>query len=412
MTSLLSPPRTADADLRHRRPLVLLALLGGAAAAAGTLVVCLALGVVGWFLADAGAHGAPRDGLRVGALGWLMGHGSGVRVAAAAVTVVPLGVTALCGWVIWRLGLRVGDSVSGHGPDADRIADGERDWTVPAATLLFAVGYVAVVWVTASLAGTPDTAPSTTRAVLWSLGLCLLVAGPAIAVGSGRLAIWAAVLPEPVRAAWSAAARILGWFLAVSLATFLLALVLDGAAALNVLSQLHTDAGESATFAVLTGALIPNATVFAGSYLLGPGFSVGLGTLVSPTAVVIGPLPLLPLLAALPDAGPTPAWTPWLMAVPPLVAALGAAAAQRRHPTLRFDEAALRGGVGGLLAGIGFTVLAAVAGGSAGPGRMREVTPFVSDVLVHAVPALAIGGLAGGVVMTWWQRRRVARSGA
>ena len=60
---------------------MLLATLGGAvAAAASTLVVCLAVGVVGWFLTDAGAHGAPRDGLRVGALGWLIAHGSGVRV--------------------------------------------------------------------------------------------------------------------------------------------------------------------------------------------------------------------------------------------------------------------------------------------------------------------------------------------
>ena len=78
MTSLLSPPGppTPTCGTAARwcaRP------LGGAAAAAGTLVVCLALGVVGWFLADAGAHGAPRDGLRVGALGWLMAHGSGVQ---------------------------------------------------------------------------------------------------------------------------------------------------------------------------------------------------------------------------------------------------------------------------------------------------------------------------------------------
>jgi hypothetical protein len=135
---------------------------------------------------------------------------------------------------------------------------------------------------------------------------------------------------------------------------------------------------------------------------------VGVGTLVSPTAVVIGPLPLFPLLAALPDAGPTAAWTAWLMVVPLVVAAWGAARAQRRHPTRRWDEGALRGGVGGVLAGIGFTLLAALAGGAAGPGRMREFSPLVSDVLVHAVPALGIGGLLGGVAMTWWQRRRTA----
>src|SRR5215218_946244 len=141
MTSLLSgPARTqtrAPVDARHRRPLVLLAVLGGVAAAASTLVVCLAVGVVGWFLTDAGAHGAPRDGLRAGAIAWLMGHGSGLTIAGVTITAIPLGVSVVCAWSVWRIAHRVGDSVSGHGPDADALADGARDWTVPTATLLF-----------------------------------------------------------------------------------------------------------------------------------------------------------------------------------------------------------------------------------------------------------------------------------
>src|SRR4051812_45800915 len=120
MTSLPPhPARTSDqvsADLRHRRPLVVVATLGGVTAAVATLVVCLALGVVGWFLTDAGAHGAPRDALRAGALAWLMAHGSGVHVQGAAVTLVPLGLTLVVAWALWRVGNRVGDSISGTGP--------------------------------------------------------------------------------------------------------------------------------------------------------------------------------------------------------------------------------------------------------------------------------------------------------
>ena len=164
MTALM-PDRTRPSagelrrDLRHRRPLVLLAPLAGAVAAASTLLVCLALGVAGWFLTDAGAHGTPRDGLRVGALAWLMAHGSGVHVGGALVSVMPLGITLVCAWATWRIGHRLGDSISGHGPDAQRIADGERDWTVPAAALLYAAGYVAVAAVTGALASTAATAP-------------------------------------------------------------------------------------------------------------------------------------------------------------------------------------------------------------------------------------------------------------
>ncbi len=415
MTSLLpgaTPASTAtrpgssrSADPRHRRPLVLVATLGGASAAMATLMICLAVGVVGWFLADAGAHGTPRDGLRVGALGWLLAHGSGLRIDGVAVSVVPLGLTSLAAWAVWRLGHRVGDSVSGHGPDADRIADGERDWTVATATAAFAVGYLAVAYVTFRLAATAETAPSLVRVVGWSLLLCATFGLVAISVGSGRAAIWAAFVPASVRAAGAACLRVLGAYLLVSTAVFAVALAVDFGTAVNVMSRLHLGAGDGTVYTALTATLVPNAAVFTGSYLLGPGFTVGAHTLVSPTVVVLGPLPMFPLLAALPANGPTPAWTTYLLALPPLVAAVAVARSQRRFPTLRWDHGALRGCVGGVLAGVLLGLLATVAGGAVGPGRMRDVGPFASDVLVHAITAFGIGGLVGGLLMTWWQRR-------
>jgi hypothetical protein len=416
MTSLLPGSASATrgsvdpADPRHRRPLVLVATLGGAAAAVATLLVCLALGVVGWFLADAGAHGTPRDGLRVGALGWLLGHGSGIRVGGVAVTVVPLGLTALCAWSIWRLGHRVGDSVSGHGPDADRIADGERDWTVAVATAAFTGGYLLVAICTSRLAATSAAVPSSARVALWTLALCVTIGLTAIAIGSGRAAIWAAFLPPSMRAAAATCLRILGGYAAVAALVFLLALLIDFGAAVNVMSRLHTDAGDGVVYTALTATVLPNAVLFSASYLLGPGFAVGANTLVSPTLVSTGALPMFPLLAALPDNGPTPAWTAYLLAVPVLVAAVAAFRSQRRNPTLRWEEGALRGCVGGVVAGVLLGLLASVSGGAVGPGRMREVGPLGFDVLVHAITAFGIGGLVGGLAMTWWQRRAARRA--
>lgn len=414
MTSLLPGSASAQAvdrtDARHRRPLVLVALLGGAGAALATLLVCLAAGVVGWFLTDAGVHGTPRDGLRVGALGWLLAHGSGLNVDGVAITVVPLGLTALAAWAVWRLGHRVGDSISGHGPDAERIADGERDWTVPTAALAFTGGYAAVAVLTFRLAATPETAPSLARVLLWSLLLCLTFGLAAISTGSGRAAIWAASLPPSVRASGATCLRLLGAYLVVS-GTFLLgALVVDFDTAVNVMSRLHTDAGDATIYTVISATVVPNATVFSASYLLGPGFAVGVDTLVSPTLVSLGPLPMFPLLAALPDAGPTPAWTTYVIGLAPVVAALAAARSQRRNPTLRWDEGALRGCAGGVLAGVLLGLLAGIAGGSVGPGRMTEVGPFAFDVMVHAITAFGVGGLVGGVLMTWWQRRAARRA--
>jgi hypothetical protein len=58
-----------------------------------------------------------------------------------------------------------------------------------------------------------------------------------------------------------------------------------------------------------------------------------------------------------------------------------------------------------MLAGLGFGLLASLAGGRVGPGRMADVGPEVFPVLLHAVTAFGIGGLLGGLAITWWQRR-------
>ena len=84
-------------------------------------------------------------------------------------------------------------------------------------------------------------------------------------------------------------ADVLAW-----LATLANIAEIDLDAAATVMSQLHTDAGDATLFTLLSAAVVPNAVAFSGSYLLGPGFAVGAHTLVSPTVVVLGPLPLFP----------------------------------------------------------------------------------------------------------------------
>lgn len=404
MTATLTPPRSSATD-DVRRPLTLLATAGGAVAAASTLVTCFGVGVVGWFLTDGGVHGEPRDGIRAAATAWLMAHGSGVQVRGVPVTVVPLGLTLVCAWVVWRFGLRLGEAVSGYGPDADALSDGERDWTVPAAAGLFTAAYLLVGLVTGLLASTAAAQPALGPVVVWCLLLAGLVGTAGIAVGSGRASVWLSLVPAAVRACVATA----GWMLAAHLlaAVVLLigALVADLSTALSVLSRLHTDSGDKILFGLLTLTVVPNAIVCAGSYLLGPGFTVGTGTLVSPSVVAIGPVPLFPLLAALPDNGPTPAWTPLLVLVPVTVAAAGAMRGHRRNPTIHWDHGALRGGVAGVLTGVAYTALAAVAGGAAGPGRMADVGPLVGQVLVHGIVSFGMGGLLGGLAATWWLRR-------
>ncbi|SFB35624.1 hypothetical protein SAMN05192575_108138 [Nocardioides alpinus] len=404
MTSLLTRPDSARVDPARPRPLVLIATLGGVLAALGPLVVLLAVGVIGWFVTDAGVHGAPRDGMRMGALAWLAGHGSGVTVMGARITIVPLGITAIAAWSMWRLGHRVGDAVSSHGPDADRISDGERDLTVPTAIMTFFAGYAVVAVVVATLAAGSSADPSVPRVLSWTVVMTVLVAAPAIAVGSGRAAIWAAFLPATVRAGAAVAGAVLSTLLITSGLVFVVALALSFDEAATLTSQLHPSPSEAGLYALVNAAFVPNAALFTGSYLLGPGFAVGGATLVSPSAVVLGPLPLVPLVAALPAVGTPAGWVGALLVLPPVAAAVAAFRTLRGRP-LRWDQVALAGCGGGLVAGIGFAVLASISGGAAGPGRMRFVGPFSRDVLVHGVTACGIGALLGAGVVALLVRR-------
>jgi len=296
--------------------------------------------------------------------------------------------------------------VSGHGPDADAIADGERDWTVASATGLFAAGYAAVAVVTHHLATSPATSPSLTRTLFWAVLLCGLVGGTAIAVGSGRAAIWTSFLPISVRAAAAAAWRTLFWYAALSAVVLGVALVVDWDGAVNVMSQLHTSPGAATLLVGLCVLVTPNATLFTGSYLLGPGFAVGTGTLVSPSAVLLGPVPAFPLLAALPAEGTPPPWTDALAAVPVLAGAAAAVLVVRRFPVPELGTGAVRGLGSGVVGGVLTTVLVGLAGGAVGPGRMAHIGAALVPTFVAATVAMGVGGLVGGVGATWWSRRR------
>lgn len=415
MTSLMprshlrsSRPGEGPAGGPGRRPLAAVATAGGIGAALAAMLLTGCLGVIGWFLTDSGAHGTAGDGLRVGALAWLVGLGSGVHVQGAALTAIPLGLTLVAAVVQARVAARVGEAVSGHGPDADGLADGERDWTVPVATGLFGLGYLVTAVVTASVAAGVagvDVAPDVRRLVLVTVLLCAGVGGTAIAIGSGRAAVWSALAPPALRAAVDLARRLLLAWLAVAALGFAAAFVVDLGTAANIVSQLHAGAGDVLVLVVISAAVLPNAVLFSSAYLLGPGFAVGAGTVVAPSGVVLGPLPMFPMLAALPDAGTPPLWVGALQLLAPCVALVVTWRALRAVPLRGYEDAALRGCGGGLLAAVGLALLTAFAGGAVGPGRMQHVAPATGEVLFHAVVALGLGALVGAVLACWGQRR-------
>ncbi len=377
------------------RPLTVSAVLAALGAVATTLGTCMALGVIGWFLADAGAHGQTTDALRVGALAWLVGLGSQVSVSGVPLGIVPLAVTALIAMVLYRSGRWA----------AATSQPTEDDRTVVFAATILSGLYVVVAVVTCVAVSQDSASPGLGRTVMGSLLVSAVAGTLGLAAGTGRLRVWVERVPGWVRSiAYGATTAFL--LLVVASAVLVAAALLLGLnRAATVMSELQLGRGDYVMYALAAVAVAPNAVLLGSAYLLGPGFAVGTGTVVSPTAVALGPVPAFPLLAALPDAGPTPGWAVGLLAVPVAVAAAGAVLAQRSYRVSAYDSAALRGFGCGFGAAVLTTVAVALAGGPMGTGRMADIGAPVGAVLVAGLMAMCLGGLVAGVVTAWWQRR-------
>jgi hypothetical protein len=133
------------------------------------------------------------------------------------------------------------------------------------------------------------------------------------------------------------------------------------------------------TFTVSTGqlTLMPNLIAFGNAWLTGVGFSVGQGSTVSPLVTELGPLPAIPMLAALPVSSSSLGVL--FILVPLLAAFFGTLLVKSHTAELRFNyssatTAAISLGLSiGLVAALEMWVLVELASGSLGPGRMSLV---------------------------------------
>lgn len=198
------------------------------------------------------------------------------------------------------------------------------------------------------------------------------------------------------RPRWAAPALSLAYGAARALA--LLSLLVVAAAAFKGagrVSVLH-DALAGGGFIAMAGlvllqiAWVPTMLIWACSWLIGAGFSVGTGTVFAPDRVVAGPAPALPLLGLLP-AAPLSTAGLWL----PLVVTVGAmVAAWRRRAvlnSLRVRHAVSAAGAAALLVAAGVGLLCLAASGSVGPGRMTDVGPQVLYTVILVFVEVGVG---------------------
>ncbi len=329
--------------------------LAGAEAAIGSWLVVAVVAIAGYVATAAAPELGSAgwvDAARVGSVVWLLGHGGGLALGGAAITLVPLGVTAI-GAVAAATSIR-----------RARLTGW---WPVAAAVLVytgFAAGF-------AALAGTPGS----WRGVI---GAAVVAALAALVAMRGRypreLARLVERVPAQVRVGLSGALRVAVLLLALGLVVVLAALVLGLSRVMDIHRSLVPDVVSSVIIVVAQLVLLPTLVVWGTSYLAGPGFAVGDGTSFSPFGIDAGPLPVVPVLGALPAPG-SMAGSAGAVVVLGVLAGAAAGVWLRRRRPLGLTHSLVAAVVTAAGAAVVLAVLAAASSGSVGPGRMAAVGP-------------------------------------
>lgn len=380
------PPPTFKVPLQ---PWLVGGAIAGASAAVVGWLVMLALATAGWFPDRTGSY---ADVARFASQLFLAANGGGWHVADVLVTIVPLGLSALF-WLLVRLAV-----TTAYARSVPKDADATKRRVIAlqlAASATFA--YAVFVSVAAATLGV--------TAQLWrSVVGSILLAGWAAAMAVGRQARFnlTARWPAPLRFVPKAVFGAL-LVLAVGSSAAMGTALIAGAQRMSALEN-GLMLGPNGAFALTVAqlAFLPNLMVWAGSYTLAAGFTVGLGSVVSPTVTNLGLLPAVPITGALPTPGVGEPWQLCWLTAGVLAGALAAIVVvrerSRRLPRPpRFDETALVGGLSGVLAGLAWVGVAAVTRGDLGTERLVGVGPRITELTIIAPTVLGIAGLFVGL---------------
>lgn len=144
--------------------------------------------------------------------------------------------------------------------------------------------------------------------------------------------------------------------------------------------------------------LLPNFVIWAAAWIVGAGFSIGLGTAVSPAGTLLGPVPGIPMFAAVPQVSGQ--WGYLVLLVPVLIAFVVAMVLRQRHD--RYSSPARAKVVFGVAFGIAAVVAVLLglaswwAGGAIGPGRMSMIGPDPFMVAAWSFGLVFVGAVVGG----------------
>lgn len=382
---------------RDQRPgsrLAIAGAVGGAWAVALGLVTAIMAAVAVWVAPPRYSLGnGVGDVARVAVQGWLTAHHAGFAYPGGRVGLLPLGLLIVPAVLLARAGWWMA-----------RVSDARRLRGVGAAVLALAAPYGLLAGLLANLAGSSWLRPSVPQ----SLAGGFLLASVAGGMGAVRAVGGRRVLSMLPREARGVAAGT-GGGVAVLVGGGALLVGVALAANLQQAGQLAggLDPGVGGGFLLLLLQVLylPNAVGWGVAYATGPGFAVGAGTSVAPSGVLLGDLPALPLLAALPAPGSAPSWSYPALAGPYLAGAVAGWLTARRNLAFSAEVTALWGLASGVATALAAGLFAALSGGPLADGRLAVLGPSGYEVAV-------IGTLEMGVsaaVAAWVTDRLLVR---
>lgn len=386
MTDVLSVVEPPDAPAGQRQlSLVLAGVTAAVWAAAVGLVAITAVVLVAWSTEGRSGSSAAAA-LRIAADAWLLANGAPLRVSGSLFALLPLGLTALPACLLTHAGASLARTVG--------VTDARGAARATAALVL---PYAVIAVVVTGPAGTASIGAPPLLACLAAAMIATVFGGLGVLRAA---ALWPAVraaLPEPLRLALHggmlAVIVVLGGAAVLAGA----ALALSAGEAGTVLEALRAGVAGTVALLAISLAYLPNAVLWSAAFLIGPGFAVGTGSAVSAFGVRPGPVPALPLLAALPG-GPV-GWLAVLLLVVPVAGGLVAGAViGRRQAGAALHRLLGIGAASGLAAGLLLGLLCLLSGGPAGSDRLATVGPSAWRVALLLAAEVGVPAM----VTAWW----------
>lgn len=387
------------------RPLAVTGMVAAAWCMGLGLTVLTTITLVGWVAAPHSTLGSGLPGVfRTAVNFWLVAHHAGFTTGGGRVGLLPLGLILLPAGLLYRGGGWI-----------IRAAEQRyrRRIGVVQVSLLLAAPYATFAVMLALLARTPSFEASPWQAFLACFSLAFAAGGlgaaRAISASRGRVrsgfGALLRLLPDRPR---SVVTGVLGSLAVLAAAGALLtggSLAYHHEEAADVYRMLAPDLVGGVLLMLVEIAYLPNAVIWGMSFAVGPGFSVGAGTSISPTGVFLGTLPAFPLLAALPEPGPAPLISLFALTAPFLAGAVGGALTVRSFPSAVYEAAPLWGFLSGVLTGGVMMLLAALSGGPLGGHRMATMGPSAWQVGLLATLEVGLAAACSAWLVNWWMFR-------